>query len=543
MHDKFEEMKLEDKELNAFEVHRTSNDYHQGRNKNNTKSGGYKEKESMLHSNSGNYGSSIKMVKGRGPVRYKSLSRSISAHPPRKSIQLEKIQGTSPKTDSAKIVSANNNQQYKRSLGKTANDDSERALSTKCKLPVNPFKKTGDTDSSMETNNKQSRDQGMASHSAPASVSYHGLNVDCDSVPSLQHLSSPSMSSYLQGFFAESSFHHHNSETQKSSVRPESRNAVFPASVLLNHIIRVPQANDFLHGNIAQDIPYPKVGVGAAAENFSSRLSFQYSVPGSICMASPESRDQRTIPFTHQATPFPNQLNRVSSLAQPIVQQGPVDSTIQPRLQDFTRQLHSCLQSGSRRLREASSVSFHEPGIFESLEGSIQLKVASLGTGSNITSPQYTGIPGDQNFSASSIPYPVMNIGGLHHGTLGDPAVDMTSTGYIGESQVHLRNPNLTWLPILPAAAGAVGATCQPPYAAPDGSSYVNFSTTPIVDIASYATHTSIPSNEAGASRPSNDSLPSLETDHVKKTAEQMNNECGIRQFRPTRYSRMNMKE
>lgn len=247
----------------------------------------------------------------------------------------------------------------------------------------------------------------MSSHSDPSSVSSSGLNVDCDSIPSGQHLSVPTMSSYLQAFYPESSFHHRNSETHKGMVPPGSRNAMSPASVLPNQIMHASQANDFLHVNIAQDIPYPKEGVSAVAENCFSKLPFQYSVPESIYMASPESRDQRTISFTHQATPFPNQLNRFSSLAQHIVQQRSVDSTIQPLSQDFTQQLHSCLQSGSQRLWEASSPSFREPGIFESLEGSIQLKVASLGTGSNIsTPPQYTGILGDQNFSATPIPFP-----------------------------------------------------------------------------------------------------------------------------------------
>ncbi|XWS72001.1 hypothetical protein CRYUN_Cryun02cG0003200 [Craigia yunnanensis] len=408
MHDKFEEIKLEEahnKELNAFEVHRTSNDYHQGRNKNISKSGGYKAKESRLHSKSGNNGSSLKLVKGRGRVRYKPLSRSISVNPPMKSMQLEKIQRTSPKTDSARVVSANNNQQYKRSLGKTANADSERALSTKCQQPAKPFKMTGDTDFStlFSTKSRQSRILGMASHADPASVSFHGLNLDCDSLPSDQHLSAPRRSSYLQAFYRASSFHHDNSVIQKRMVLPGSRNAVFSASVLPNQIIHVPQ------GNIALDIPYTKEGVSAVAENYFSKTFFS-----------------------------------------PIVQQMPVDSTIQLPSQVFTQQLHSCLRNGSQKLCEASSLSFHEPGIFESLEGSIQSKVASLGTGSNITTPpQYTGILGDQNLSAIPILFPVMKIGGLHHGTLGDPAIDMTSTGYMGESQVHLRNPDLTWIFIL----------------------------------------------------------------------------------------------
>ncbi|XP_022749772.1 uncharacterized protein LOC111299084 isoform X2 [Durio zibethinus] len=537
MHDKFEEMTLKEtqnKKLNAFEVHRTSNDYHQNRNKNNTKSGGYKAKESRPHSKSGNNGSSSKIVKGRGPVRYKPLSRSISVNPPMKSMQLEKTQGTSSKTDSARVFSANNKQQ---SLGKTAKADSERALSTKSKQSAKSFEMTGDTDSSavFSRKSKQSWDLGMASYTDPASVSLPGLNVDCDSLPFDQHLLAPSMSSYQQAFYPASSFHYDNSVTQKRMVQPGSRNAVFPASVLPNQIIHVQQANGFLQGNIEVDIPYAKEGVSQVAENYFTKLCFQYSVPGSTNMASPESRDQKTgsslsIPFTYQATPLPNQLNRVSSRAQSIVQQVHADSTIQPPSKVFSQQLHSLLRGGSQKLYEASSLSFHEPGKFESLTGSIQSKVASLGIVSNITSPQYAGIQ-------------VMQFGGLHHGSLGGPAMDMNSTGYVGESQVHIRNPDLTWLPILPAAAGAVSATCHRPFIAPDGSCYGNLMTAPFLDVASYATHTSMPSNEGNTSGPSNGNLPPLETDYVKKAAEHMNNECGKQQFKPTRYSRMNIKE
>ena len=97
-------------------------------------------------------------------------------------------------------------------------------------------------------------------------------------------------------------------------------------------------------------------------------------------MSSPESRDQRigsslSIPLTYQATPFPNQLHRVSSRAQPIVQQMPVDSIIQPPSEVFSQQLHSRLQSGSQKLFEASSLSFREPGTFESLQAQFSRKL------------------------------------------------------------------------------------------------------------------------------------------------------------------------
>ncbi|XP_021277523.1 uncharacterized protein DDB_G0283697-like isoform X3 [Herrania umbratica] len=504
MHDKFEEMTLEkphNNELNAFEIHRTSKDHHQGRNKNNTKSGGYKAKDSRPHSKSGSNGSSSKIVKGRGSVRYNPLFRSSSVNSPMKSMQLEKTQGTSSKTGSARVISANNRRQYKQLLGKTSNaDSSERALSIKCKQPAKPFEMTRDTDSStvFSTKSKHSGDLQMVSYINPASVSFRGFNADSDSLPFDEHLLAPNMSSYLQAFYPASSFNVDNSRTEKRMVLPGRRN---------------------------------------------------YSVPGSTYMPSPESRDQRigsslSIPFTHQATLFPSQLNRVSSLAQqPIVQGMSVESTIQPSSQVSTQQLHSCLGSGYQKLVEASSLSFNESGTLESFAVSIQSNVVSRGTGSSIISPpQYSGVQGDQKFNATPVLLPVMPIGGLHLGRLGNPVIDMTSTGYIGEPQVHFRNPNLTWLPVLPAAAAAVGATYHPPCVASDGRCYGNL-TTPFVDNASYATCISIPTNEAVSSGSSDGSLLSLETGYVEQTAERVNNDCGIEQFKPTRYSRMNMKE
>ncbi|XVE98210.1 hypothetical protein REPUB_Repub03eG0086000 [Reevesia pubescens] len=500
---------------------------------------------------------SLRTVKGRGPVRYKPLSRSISVNPPVKSLQLEKTQGMSSKAGSARVFSANEKLPYKMSLGETVDVDSEGALSNKCEQPAKHFEMTGDTDSSRVFSTKsKSGDLGMASYIDPASASFHGLNADCDSLPFDQHLSTPSMG-YLQAFYPASSFLHDNSGTQKKIELPGSKNSLFPASVLRNRIAHVPQVDEFLPGNIALDIPFAKEGVCPVAENYFTKLSFQYSVPGSTHMASPVPRDQRigsslSLPFTHQATPFPNQLNRVSSLAQhPIVQQMPVDSTIQPPSQVLTQQSLSHLQSGSQKSFETSSLSFREPGILESFRGSIQLKEASLGTGSNIIiPPRYTGIQGDQNFNATPLLFPgggyyrdlvqskgfqlsgdisVMQIGGLHHGSLCDPDIDITSTGYAGESQFHFRNSDLTWLPVLPAAAGALGATYRPSHVAPDSCSD-NLTTPPFVNIASYAARTSIPSNEAG-SEPSN----GLVLDYVKKTEEQMNNECGKLQFKPTR--------
>lgn len=39
----------------------------------------------------------------------------------------------------------------------------------------------------------------------------------------------------------------------------------------------------------------------------------------------------------------------------------------------------------------------------------------------------------------------VLQPGGLHHGSLADPATVMAFTGYVGQSQVGIGNSEMTW--------------------------------------------------------------------------------------------------
>ncbi|OMO58061.1 hypothetical protein COLO4_34886 [Corchorus olitorius] len=397
MHDKFEEMTLErthTEELNAFGVHRTSN-----WNKNNAKNDGYKAKTSRPHSTYGNNGNSQRIVKGRGPIRYRPLSRSISANSPMERMQSAKTEGTSCKTYAARVLSANNKRPYEKSQGKSPNTDSQKASSTKVTQLPESFGMTRDADSStvFSTKSEQYGDLGMASYTS-GYVPFHGLSAgsESDSLPFDQHLLAPNMSYYPQAFYPASSFHYDNFGTRRSMVLPGSGNVV-------------PQ-NELFPVNIPLDIPYAQERVGLVAENHFTRSPFHYSLPGSMHMASFESRDQRigssiSPPSTHQA--FPNQLNRVSSLAQHSLQQIPVDNAILPPSHVLAPQFHSCLGSRSQKLFEASALSFYGRRTLESLAGTIQSNIASLGTGSNIISPpQYTGIQGDQNFSTSSALFP-----------------------------------------------------------------------------------------------------------------------------------------
>ncbi|KAJ1404088.1 Btz domain [Sesbania bispinosa] len=77
------------------------------------------------------------------------------------------------------------------------------------------------------------------------------------------------------------------------------------------------------------------------------------------------------------------------------------------------------------------------------------------------------GSHGDQNFPAF---LPVMQFGGQHPGGIGVPAVGMAFPGYVAQPQLGLGNSEMTWLPVLTGAAGALGATYCPPYLSVDGA-------------------------------------------------------------------------
>ncbi|KAI9110248.1 hypothetical protein K1719_018690 [Acacia pycnantha] len=129
---------------------------------------------------------------------------------------------------------------------------------------------------------------------------------------------------------------------------------------------------------------------------------------------------------------------------------------------------------------------------------------------------------GDQNFPATPAFLPVMQFGGQHPGGLGVPTVGMAFPGYVAQPQ--LGNNEMTWLPVLAGAAGALGANYCPPYLAVDGA-YARQS--------GQTSALGTPSKENNANKANNEWNPPQRTELV-------NDEFGQRQNKPRRYSEMN---
>eukprot|EP00252_Welwitschia_mirabilis_P015509 TRINITY_DN3410_c0_g1_i2.p1 TRINITY_DN3410_c0_g1~~TRINITY_DN3410_c0_g1_i2.p1 ORF type:complete len:688 (+),score=175.34 TRINITY_DN3410_c0_g1_i2:114-2177(+) len=136
-----------------------------------------------------------------------------------------------------------------------------------------------------------------------------------------------------------------------------------------------------------------------------------------------------------------------------------------------------------------------------------------------------SGIPmSEQSFTHTPALLPVMSLGGQHPG-LGVPAVGMALPGYVAQPQLGFGNSEMAWVPLFAGAAGALGATYCPPYIAVDGNYYAQSS------------GQSTLLGTSGRDSSGNKSQNSLKQPSRSETT---NDEFGQRQNKPRRYSEMN---
>ncbi|KAH6758789.1 hypothetical protein C2S51_019024 [Perilla frutescens var. frutescens] len=298
--------------------------------------------------------------------------------------------------------------------------------------------------------------------------------------------------------------------------------------------------------NIVDSIGLDNLSISDSSSGKPSN-AMHMPLPGSssINPAQPQLRGQGRGPasFT-QMTYQPvsnNQLNRVPPPNQPQnVQRNPGQSRAQSSLQGSVQQFMQRVPSGSQAFSPppaAGAVNTSESGEVESASELNQSKTALVAKGkgnapgSGKGSFLYGGAQvmgssgnmgsghGDQNFPAF---LPVMQFGGQHPGGIGVPAVGMAFPGYVGQPQLGLGSSEMTWLPVLAGAAGALGATYCPPYITVDGS----YNARPSGQTSSTAAASSKENNSA--TKVGNDWKPS-------QRPELANDDFGQRQKNPRR--------
>ncbi|EEF34184.1 protein MLN51 homolog [Ricinus communis] len=491
-HDKFEEMNLQERHYD--QGRRGSKGHYQARGgKNQGPDRGYaRRSRSKAFSNGNNQNQAPKGVRGRGPRKYEPRwKRSSQSQPP-----------------------LTQNKQAEKSFEKTSHGSSGRVFT-------------------------------------PAS------NTESDQVPPARKNSS--LSSASPPFYPSGSSNKDVTLTQKRDVQVGSTSRNPPTSVV-DESFSMQQASALMRGkNIADSIGVDKLYIDDSVNSTAGKPlnSMQMQPSGSSLantMQSSQSRAQgRGVAIsgqmTYQSNPLQNQVNRVSSATQPHpVQRNPAQNRVQPSVQAPGLQLGQRSGSGSQASsppNTALSINSYEPGDAENSSESSKSRGALVGKGkgsiqgSGRGSFMYGGAQvmgatgnmnvghGDQNFPGAPAFLPVMQFGGQHPGGIGVPAVGMAFPGYVAQPQLGLGNSEMTWLPVLAGAAGALGATYCSPYIAVDGA---------------YHARPSGQTSSSGSSSKENSTNKSSNEWKPSQKPEIVNDEFGQRQ-KPRRYSEMDFKQ
>ncbi|XP_059303284.1 protein MLN51 homolog [Lycium ferocissimum] len=383
-----------------------------------------------------------------------------------------------------------------------------------------------------------------AKPSAPVS------NVENDAVTAAKQGFVSSLNSASPPFYPSSSSAKETTMTHKRELQTgASSHSVQPS--VLGDSSATAQSTSVLRGKKASDsISLDKLNIADPITAVASKVSPGLQLaPGSSTISPTQSQPLRgqgrgfnPMPNVNYQSPvINNQFNRVSQPTNlPSTQRNPVLGRGQPSFQATGHQFAQ--RSGTRSQGSSppkTGQSIPEAGEFESSSDTSKSKNAlvakgkgtfqSTGKGSVLYGgAQVMGAPGsmgrgDQNFAATPAFLPVMQFGGQHRG--GIPAVGMAFPGYVGQPQLGLGNSEMTWLPVLAGAAGALGAAYCSPYISVDGAYHAR----PSGQLSSL---TAAPSKENNTSKPNNESMP-------QQRPELSNDDLGQRQKNPRRYTEM----
>ncbi|XP_052875707.1 protein MLN51 homolog isoform X2 [Gossypium arboreum] len=381
-------------------------------------------------------------------------------------------------------------------------------------------------------------------------------NADTVSIPSKKHIFVSSLSSASPPFYPSGSSKKDISLTQRKDV--QASRDLRPS--VTDEKFSLFQSNLLRGKNVLDPLSMAKLYIDDSTTSASVKpLANMQMLPTGSSLGNTSQPSQSRVqgrgianpgPKAYQSAPHHNQVNRVSPPVQVnAVQRIPAQGRAHSSVPAATQQLGQHPSIGSQAAsppKTAMSVSSYESGEVESSEtskpegalvnkGKCNLQGAGRGSylygGAQIigATGNMSISHGDQNFPAF---LPVMQFGGQHSGGLGVPAVGMAFPGYVAQPQLGTRNSEMTWLPVLTGAAGALGPTYCPPYIAVDGA----YNARPSGQTSS----TGSSSKENISKKPNNEWNPS-------QRPELVNDELGQRQNNPNkqprRYSEMSFSK
>uniref|UniRef100_A0A803LEL4 Btz domain-containing protein n=1 Tax=Chenopodium quinoa TaxID=63459 RepID=A0A803LEL4_CHEQI len=401
-----------------------------------------------------------------------------------------------------------------------------------------------------QPHNKQlakSLDKKSHAGSGRAAASTASLDMEHESVPAKKVASN--LNSASPPFYPSATSNKDVALPQKKEAQAgnHSRN-IRPSAV--DHNFSVPHSTSMLRGkNVIDSMGMDKLHINDPVppakplNNVHMQSSASPSV-GAAQMTPSRAQGRGVSPsgpsiFQPQTN---NQFKKVSPPAPQVSQQTPVQSRGQTSQQTSGQQLVQRPPGGSQSSPPKTGLSKNtfEPGNFDSPLESGKSKIVVAGKGKGNAQGTGRGAlvyggggpggnmgSGDPNLPAF-FPANFMQFGGQHPGGIGVPAVGMAFPGYVAQPN-GLGNSEMTWLPVLASAAGALGASYCNPYMAVDGS----YNPRP----------TGQPSALPASSKENNNlSKPSSEL-KLPQISDVANDEFSQRQNKPRRYSEMNFSQ
>ncbi|XP_010925098.1 protein MLN51 homolog isoform X2 [Elaeis guineensis] len=383
-------------------------------------------------------------------------------------------------------------------------------------------------------------------------------NVQPEPVVPRKQVFPSSLSSASPPFYPSGSASQDISMTQKGNAQFGSANKTLSSSMQMEDNFSASQSgslsrgkmivDSLAHDRLCVDDSFRRVAGKAMAGSplQSSGFSFSSTNAGQSSSSRVQGRGVSIggLPNNQSALSL-DQAARISAQIQPpIVQQRPVQTPNQPALRISPQQFGQRSGSGNQASSSSQpqSTNSSEAGETDSPPGSSKSKTALIGSsktssqGTGRGSVQYSGAQvigatgtvglahADQSFPGTPALLPVMQFGGQHPGGLGVPAVGMALPGYVAQPQLGFGNSEMTWVPVLAGAAGALGASYCSPYIALDGS---------YIARPSGQTSSSVSSRETSATK-------SASSWKSPQRPEIVNDEFGQHQNKPRRYSEMN---
>ncbi|KAL7191349.1 hypothetical protein ACSBR2_023430 [Camellia fascicularis] len=377
-------------------------------------------------------------------------------------------------------------------------------------------------------------------------------NSESDPVPARKQVFESSLNYASPPFYPSVSSNKETTLTQKKDVETGAINRNLRSAVMDENFC-VSQSNTMMRGNdvvdsIGMEKLYINDSISPVAGKPSTSLQLPLSRPSLVNNTQPllpRAQGRNLVPsgqMTCQPGAPHSQVTRASPPNQlHTVQRNPVQSRVQPSFQ--TVQSPGSGSQTTSPPKAALSINYFEPGALKSPPESSKSKNALIGKGkgsvegSGRGSFLYGGTQvmgasgnmgsghGDQNFPGTPAFLPVMPFSGQHSGGMGVPAVGMAFPGYVAQPQLGLGNSEMTWLPVLAGAAGALGATYCSPYIAVDGA---------------YHSRPSGKTSSSGASsKEDNTNKPNNEW-KASQRPEVASEEFGQRQKNTRRYTEMN---